>query len=81
MDATYRAIDEVSRRSVELIQYEIRAVTSGTEAMGEVTVRLRVDEIQVVGRGASTDVVEASARAYVDGLNRLATKGGLKDER
>ncbi|MBT4502143.1 MAG: 2-isopropylmalate synthase [Gemmatimonadetes bacterium] len=81
VDATYRAIDEVSRRSVELIQYEIRAVTSGTEAMGEVTVRLRVDEIQVVGRGASTDVVEASARAYVDGLNRLATKGGLKDER
>jgi len=81
VDATYRAIDEVSRRSVELVQYEIRAVTSGTEAMGEVTVRLRVEEIQVVGRGASTDVVEASARAYVDGLNRLATKGGWRDER
>jgi len=50
----------------------IRAVTSGTEAMGEVTAQLEEDGRKVVGRGASTDVIEASAKAYIDGLNKLA---------
>ena len=48
-------------------------VTSGTEAMGEVTVQLEDGGRKVVGRGASTDVIEASAKAYIDGLNKLAT--------
>jgi 2-isopropylmalate synthase len=46
-------------------------VTSGTEALGEVTVHLEANGRKVVGRGASTDVIEASAKAYIDGLNRL----------
>jgi 2-isopropylmalate synthase len=54
------------------VRYEIRAVTSGTEAMGEVTVQLEQGGRKMMGRGASTDVIEASAKAYVDGLNRLA---------
>ena len=58
------------------MRYEIRAVTSGTEAMGEVTVQLEKDGRKVVGRGASTDVIEASAKAYIDGLNKLASLGG-----
>jgi 2-isopropylmalate synthase len=53
------------------MRYDIRAVTSGTEAMGEVTVQLEVGGRRILGRGASTDVIEASAKAYVDGLNRL----------
>ena len=57
------------------MRYEIRAVTSGTEAMGEVTVQLEQEGRKVVGRGASTDVIEASARAYIDGLNKLAAFG------
>ena len=57
------------------MRYEIRAVTSGTEAMGEVTVQLEEDGRKVVGRGASTDVIEASARAFIDGLNKLANLG------
>jgi len=81
VDAAYRAITEVAGAQVELVQYEIRAVTSGTEAMGEVTVRLEESGCQVAGRGASTDIIEASAKAYVDGLNKLAVRKGAKDER
>ena len=57
------------------MRYDIHAVTSGTSAMGEVTVQLESGERRVVGRGASTDVLEASAKAYLDGLNRLAHAG------
>ena len=72
VDATCKAIAEVTKTSAKLQRYEIRAVTSGTEAMGEVTVQLEDQGRRVVGRGASTDVIEASAKAYIDGLNKLA---------
>jgi 2-isopropylmalate synthase len=72
VDATCRAIATVTKTTARLERYEIRAVTSGTEALGEVTVLLRDGERKVIGRGASTDVIEASARAYIDGLNKLA---------
>jgi 2-isopropylmalate synthase len=71
VDAVCRAISEVTGSSAKLAKYEIRAVTSGTEAMGEVTVHLEDAGRKVVGRGASTDVIEASAKAYIDGLNKL----------
>ena len=71
VDAVCRAIAEVTNTSAKLAQYDIRAVTSGTEAMGEVTVHLEQDGRRVMGRGASTDVIEASAKAYIDGLNKL----------
>jgi 2-isopropylmalate synthase len=71
VDAVYKAITAVTGTSARLMRYDIRAVTSGTEAMGEVNVQLEVGGRRVVGRGASTDVIEASAKAYVDGLNRL----------
>jgi 2-isopropylmalate synthase len=64
----------VTGASARLERYEIRAATSGTEAMGEVTVQLEESGQKVVGRGASTDVIEASAKAYIDGLNQLARK-------
>ena len=72
VDATYKAIAAVTQTSAKLVRYEIRSVTSGTEAMGEVTAQVEQEGRRVVGRGASTDVIEASAKAYVDGLNRLA---------
>ncbi len=75
VDAVYRAIASVTKTSARLTRYDIRAVTSGTEAMGEVTVRLEQGDKKATGRGASTDVIEASARAYVDGLNKLASQG------
>jgi 2-isopropylmalate synthase len=76
VDATCKAISAVTRTSAKLARYEIRAVTSGTEAMGEVTVQLEEEGRKVVGRGASTDVIEASAKAYIDGLNKLAQIAG-----
>ena len=74
VDAVYRAIDSVTKTSAKLVRYEIRAVTSGTEAMGEVTVRLEHADKKATGRGASTDVIEASAKAYVSALNKLASE-------
>jgi 2-isopropylmalate synthase len=73
VDAVCRAIAQVTKTSARLKRYDIRGVTSGTEAMGEVTVQLEDGGRKVVGRGASTDVIEASAKAYIDGLNKLAT--------
>jgi len=72
VDAVCKAISGVTRSSARLVRYEIRAVTSGTEALGEVTAQLEEGGWKVVGRGASTDVIEASAKAYIDGLNKLA---------
>lgn len=72
VEAVYKAISSVTRTSAKLNRYDIRAVTSGTEALGEVTVQLELNGRRAIGRGASTDVLEASARAYVDGLNRLS---------
>jgi 2-isopropylmalate synthase len=75
VDAVYKAIAQVTQSSAKLARYDIRAVTSGTEAMGEVTVHLEQNGRKMMGRGASTDVIEASAKAYVDGLNKLASLG------
>jgi 2-isopropylmalate synthase len=73
VDAVCRAIAQVTNTTASLKRYEIRGVTSGTEAMGEVTVQLEEAGRKVVGRGASTDIIEASAKAFLDGLNKLAT--------
>jgi len=73
VDAVCKAISHVTRTSATLARYDIRAVTSGTEAIGEVTVQLEEGGRKVMGRGASTDVIEASAKAFVDGLNKLAS--------
>lgn len=72
VDAACKAISGVTKSAAKLERYEIRAVTSGTEALGEVTAQLEEAGTRVVGRGASTDVIEASAKAFIDGLNKLA---------
>jgi len=74
VDATCKAISAVTQAAAKLVRYEIRAVTEGLEAMGEVNVQLEADGWKVAGRGASTDVIEASAKAYIDGLNKLAAR-------
>ncbi len=73
VDATYKAISELLDMSIKLNRYEIRALTSGTEAMGEVFVRLEKEGVKVIGRGVSTDVIQASAKAFIDGINRIAS--------
>lgn len=75
VDAAYAAIDLACGTEARLDGYAIRAITSGSQALGEVTVHLSDNGKKARGRGVSTDVIEASARAYVDALNRLAVKG------
>ena len=75
VDAVYKAITALAGDAAKLVRYDIHAVTGGTSAMGEVTVQVERGDLRVVGRGASTDVIEASAKAFLDGLNRLASGG------
>jgi 2-isopropylmalate synthase len=77
VDAVYKAISKLTGTTAKLGRYDLHAVTGGTEALGEVTVQLEQAGQKVVGRGASTDVIEASAKAYVDGLNRLAQSSAM----
>ena len=57
-------------------EYVIQAITGGSQAMGEVTVRVNDGDLKTTGRGVSTDIIEASARAYVDAMNRLYLRRG-----
>jgi len=71
VDATFKAIDQITGIHPRLKDYSLRAVTSGKDALGEVMVSLEVDGQTVVGRGTSTDVIEASAKAYLNAINRV----------
>ncbi|MGB9612667.1 MAG: 2-isopropylmalate synthase [Candidatus Margulisiibacteriota bacterium] len=71
VDAVYRAIDKITNLAVTLVDYSIQAITGGTDAQGEVTVRIRENERIFVGHGASMDIILASAKAYISALNRL----------
>jgi 2-isopropylmalate synthase len=76
IDATYRAIDEVTQVNGELDEFAVQAVTAGMDAVGEVTVRLRYQGSLSTGHGADTDIVVASAKAYVQALNRVVAARG-----
>lgn len=72
VDAAYEAIREATGQSPKLDNYNIRAITGGKEAMGEATVRIKNEAGRTfIGRGVSTDIIEASAKAYVDAINRM----------
>ncbi|MGE5507590.1 MAG: 2-isopropylmalate synthase [Chitinophagales bacterium] len=71
VDAVYRAIDRITGLTVSLQEYALRAVTGGKDALGEVFVRIRDNGHRYTGRGTSTDVIEASARAYLQAINKL----------
>ena len=74
VDATFKAIETVAKSGSELLLYSVNAVTSGTESQGEVTVRLSKGGRIVNGVGADTDIVVASAKAYISALNKLESK-------
>lgn len=71
IDAVYTAIQKITGVSVDLLDYQSRAVTVGKEAQGEAIVEVRHNERKVRGRGVSTDVVEAAAHAYLAAINRI----------
>jgi len=73
VDATFRAIDAIVGSGAALQLYSVNAITSGTDSQGEVTVRLEKDGRIVKGQGADTDIVIASAKAYINGLNKIIT--------
>jgi len=73
VDAAYEAIREATGQSPKLENYSIRAVTAGKEALGEATVRITENGRTYIGRGISTDIIEASARAYIDAINRMVS--------
>jgi 2-isopropylmalate synthase len=72
VDAVYEALSRLTQTSAKVVGFEIRGVTGGREAMGEASVHLEEGGRKALGRAASTDIIEASAKAYVDGLNKLA---------
>ncbi|PIU41200.1 MAG: 2-isopropylmalate synthase [Candidatus Omnitrophica bacterium CG07_land_8_20_14_0_80_42_15] len=74
VDACYKAIDKITKIKGKLLDYSLKAVTSGKDAVGEVTVLARFGKDVVSGRGASTDIVEASVKAYVNAINKVAFK-------
>ncbi len=75
VDATYRAIEALVQSECDLQLYSVNNITSGTDAQGEVTVRLEKGGRIVNGQGADTDIVIASAKAYLHGLNKMLAPG------
>ncbi|MBK9160824.1 MAG: 2-isopropylmalate synthase [Nitrosomonadales bacterium] len=75
VDATFKAIEQIVNSGTELLLYSVNNITSGTDAQGEVTVRLARGGRIVNGQGADTDIVVASAKAYLNALNKLHSSG------
>ncbi|MDR3362792.1 MAG: 2-isopropylmalate synthase [Desulfovibrio sp.] len=71
VDALFKVISDILGQTPELEQYAINAITGGPDALGEVTVRLRENGYTSMGRGAHSDVLVASAKAYVNAINNL----------
>ncbi|UFP94951.1 2-isopropylmalate synthase [Gloeobacter morelensis] len=71
VDAVYKAINRLIELPNELIEFSVQSVTAGIDAMGEVTIRVRQDGRTFSGHAASTDIIVASTRAYLNALNKL----------
>lgn len=74
VDATFKAIERITKVKGRLLSYNIRSVSLGKDAMGEVTLRVTINKEVYVGKGASTDVIEASAKAWLAAVNKRAAK-------
>ncbi|MBN1863022.1 MAG: 2-isopropylmalate synthase, partial [Dehalococcoidales bacterium] len=78
VDAVYKAINRIVGMPNELIEFTVKSVTEGIDAIGGVLIRIESEGVTYTGRGADTDVIVASAKAYMNALNRLiaAKKAG-----
>jgi 2-isopropylmalate synthase len=74
VDATYKAIAEITKTKSHLLKFEVKGITGGTDALGEVVVYLEEEERTVRGHGADTDIIVAAAKAYINALNKLAAR-------
>ena len=77
VDAVYQAINRVIRVPNTLTEFSIRSITEGIDAVGEVTIRIQSGDQVYVGRGSDTDIMVASAKAYMNALNRLLSMGDV----
>ncbi|MDK2847043.1 MAG: 2-isopropylmalate synthase [Desulfuromonadales bacterium] len=73
VDATFKAIKKLTKSKANLLSFTVGAITGGTDAQGECTVRLELDGREVLGQGAHPDIIVASAKAYINALNHLAS--------
>ncbi len=71
IDAAYNTIAKLTDTESELLRFTVSALTGGTDAQGEVTVRLKENGLIALGKGSDPDIINASAKAYINGLNRL----------
>lgn len=71
VDASFKAIEGIAASGAELLLYSVNAITTGTDAQGEVTTRLSLKGRIVNGNGSDTDIVIASVRSYLNALNKL----------
>jgi len=80
IDAAYKAIDKIVNIPLKLAEYSLRGVTGGKDAIGEVVVRITCNGQKILGRGASTDVIEASIRAYLNAINKSLYMQGSPEQ-
>ncbi|MDS1029326.1 2-isopropylmalate synthase [Bacillota bacterium LX-D] len=76
VDAVFKALDKLTEINVHLVNYHLNAITGGKDALGEVTVKVEYEEQTYVGRGLSTDIIEASAKAYLNAINKVVYEVG-----
>jgi len=74
VDAAYKAIDKIAGFNVRLADYSLRAISGGKDAQGEVSVRVEHKGAPYTGRGTSTDIIEASVKAYLQAINKIASE-------
>lgn len=74
VDACFKAIDKITGFKAKLDDFRLEAVTSGKDALGQVSLRLKVNDSIISGRGASTDIIEAAVKAYIDAVNKIVNR-------
>lgn len=74
VDAAFKCIARIAGLEIKLRDYELKAVTQGTDALGEAAVKVEIEGQIFAGRATSTDIIEASARAYLNAINRSLVK-------
>ncbi|KAF0144165.1 MAG: 2-isopropylmalate synthase [Nitrospirae bacterium] len=74
VDATYKAISSITKTKSSLLKFEVKSITGGTDALGEVIVSLEENGRTARGHGADTDIIVAAAKAYINALNKLAVR-------
>jgi 2-isopropylmalate synthase len=80
VDATLKAIQKIIKTNSKFIKFYVNAITGGTDAQGEVFVKLEEDGSTVIGKGVDTDIIVASGKAYINALNKLEFVKGRKAE-